>query len=495
MLVIYKNTDTYDWSIIDELQCNSVRFFNEPTMSIPPQLNSYNLVETTDDKYYWAGIITYWFYLLTEPQYKVVNELVVGNGIGVERAEELMFASLEKMKESIRANINPIDNKEFDGNLIFEEFRDVVLATANEIFNVDNPEYNLCSPEYTKAYLAFKAVGLIDDMVVPPCNVINYNEFLTQDCPEAGKYFCSEQSGGTWSFTTGFPSNFNNPLDDYWIQVAVDRNNNDIFEVNEFVKDDETFTNNILEHQITISRLPTESTNVRLIITNVTDLKNGVVLGEVSLPSIQYFFSCNNGCNLIVDIINTGYTNNTPPINTGNISINVEDKIEVCAGKHFCIDYEVNAPAFLNVNINSDKFTKHIIQSGTTNIGQFCWQPTINDQGTHTYRIRATDEHPVQPLLKSKNVIVDVKTYSTYGCSCAGIFPANTIYLNEPVASGHYVASENLESTANLYSSAEVIFKGGESVSLDNGFCIPTSTNFDAYIANCPDLPDPFRFP
>ncbi len=490
MLIVYNDTKTYDWSIIDELNCNIVRFFNDPTMSIPEQISSYNFVETTDDEYYWAGIITYWFYLLTDPNYEVVNDLIIGNGIGAIRAEQLMFATLEKIKESISADLNPIDNMSFDGNVVFEEFRDVVLASANELFNFNNPDYNLCSPEYTKAYLAFKAVGLIDDMVTPPCNIITYNEFLTENCPDAYQYFCSEQSDGIWSFTSGFPSNFNNPFDNYWIQVAVDKNNNDIFEINEFIEDDEAFTNDILNHIITVDNLPSDDTNVRLIITNVTDLKNGVVLGEVSLPSVQYIFSCNNGCNLITDI-NTGYVNETPPVNTGNISINVEKDIEICAGSNFCIDYEVNAPAFVKATINSDKFTKRITQSGTTNIGQFCWQPSIDDLGIYNFSILASDEHPVEPLFNTETINVNVKTYSTFGCGCAGTYPAETVNFDNAIASGHYVALENLESSGNLYSSANVIFKGGESVSLNKGFYAPASTNFEAYIANCPVFPIP----
>lgn len=46
------------------------------------------------------------------------------------------------------------------------------------------------------------------------------------------------------------------------------------------------------------------------------------------------------------------------------------------------------------------------------------------------------------------------------------------------------------ESNGNLYSSADVIFNGGKSVSLNNDFYATASTNFEAYIANCPDFPD-----
>jgi len=54
---------------------------------------------------------------------------------------------------------------------------------------------------------------------------------------------------------------------------------------------------------------------------------------------------------------------------------------------------------------------------------------------------------------------------------------------------------KHLKSAANLYSSATIILKGGESVSLNNHFYAPASTDFEAYIGNCPDIPDDQRGP
>jgi len=113
--------------------------------------------------------------------------------------------------------------------------------------------------------------------------------------------------------------------------------------------------------------------------------------------------------------------------------------------------------------------------------------------GIHNFSILASDEHPVQPLFDIEQLTVNVKTYSTFGCRCANEYPEKIVSLNNSISSGHYVALEDLESSGNLYSSADVIFKGGESVNLKNGFYAPASTNFESYIANCPDLPEPNR--
>ncbi len=492
VLFHFSQNSSFDWSLFDETcpDDKSFRLLNDPINSDPPQRISYEFNFDKFDKYYWAGIISYWFYLVAEPEYKEVGNIAIGNGIGGVKAEQLMLGIFEKIKESIASNQNPLDNKSFNGIVNFIEFRDVALVTAHELYN-GNLSYNLCSAEYTKIYSAFKAVGLIEEDLELPYNIVYYGETLIEDCPDFEQYFCSDESNGKSSLTTGFPQNFSNPNDTYWIQVAVDFNNNGVYEENEFITDNEAFTNDIVNHKTTVGGLPNKDTNVGIFVTNITTLKNDEILGEVSLPFLQYQFACNNGCNLITDIYNTGYVNETPPVNTGNININIDKDIEICAGSYFCIDYEVNAPAFVNVKINSDKFTKHITQSGTTNIGQFCWQPSIDDLGIYNFSILASDEHPVEPLFNTETINVNVKTYNTFGCGCAGTYPAETVNLDNAIASGHYVALENLESSGKLYSTADIIFKGGESVSLNNGFYAPASTNFEAYIANCPVFPIP----
>ncbi len=492
VLFDYSTYNRFDWSLYEEL-CpgdNSFRLLNDPMNSDPPQRIYYEFNFDKFDKYYWAGIISYWFYLVAEPEFKKVGDITIGNGIGGEKAEQLIFSTLEKINESIQINQNPIDNMPFDSNVNFKEFRDVVLATANELFGGANTDYNLCSAEYSIIYLAFKAVGLIDSDVELPCNIVFYGESLVEECPDFEQYFCTDGNGGKSSLTTGFPSNFSNPNDTYWIQVAVDFDENGKFEDDEYIKDLETFTDDITEHQLTVIGLPNKDTDVQILATNVTSLENEL-LGAVSLPYVEYVFSCNNGCNLITDINNTGYVNEAPPINTGNVNISVEKDVEICAGNYYCIDYEVNSPAFVNVTLSGDKFTKYITQSGTTNIGQFCWQPSIADLGNHVFYLIASDEHPTQPLSNFEKITVEVTTYSTFGCHCANKYPEKIVSLNNSISSGHYVALEDLESSGNLYSTADVTFKGGESVNLKNGFYVPASTNFEAYIANCPDFPEP----
>ncbi len=342
VLAQYDDTSTIDWSLFDELGCSSVRRLNDPKQSNPSQSIYFSNEETSDDEYFWAGITSYWFYLLTEPSFKEVSinngmDLIkVGNGIGLDKAEEFMFSIFENIRESIRANENPVTQMPFDRFVDMIEFRDVALTIAEQIFKADNPDYNICSPEYTKVYRALDAVGLLNGNIEPPCNIINYGESLVEECPHFEQYFCTDGNGGKSSLTTGFPSNFSNPNDTYWIQVAIDFDENGKFEDDEYIKDLETFTNDITEHQITVNDLPNKDTEVQILVTNITSLENELI-GAASLPFVEYVFSCNNGCNLITDIYNTGYVNETPPVNTGSININIEKDIEICAGSYFCI--------------------------------------------------------------------------------------------------------------------------------------------------------------
>lgn len=94
-----------DWSIFEE-DCNKfVRFLNNPSLSDPPQKKLFGeeLVPLgmAYDQYEWAGIISYWFYLLTDPMYKEENNVIIGEGIGIERTEQLMFRTLAHIKENI----------------------------------------------------------------------------------------------------------------------------------------------------------------------------------------------------------------------------------------------------------------------------------------------------------------------------------------------------------------------------------------------------------
>lgn len=419
-----------------------------------------------------------------------MNSIIIGEGIGAERAEQFMFSTLDKIKESILSNNNPVTNLDFDSNI---EFRDIALLTADEIFNVPNPQYNLCSPEYTKAYLAFQAVGLIDESVKVPCALLNYDSNLTADCPpmgsDEGGYFCMKISDTNWKFETGFPQNFNNPENTYWIQMAVDKNENGFFELDEYIEDEKmSLTEDIRKHRVTLDGIPSEFTKIKLVVTDVTPLDDANVTNDADLYSIEYIFTCNSGCNLITNV--GGWDNSLPSPNAGSISIFANQNYEACAGKTICIDYAVSGPAYMYVDITGNNFSKTVSQAGANTSGQFCWFPTIDDLGINTFEIIASDKHPTQPLVQSKLINIEVDTYNE-GCLCAGKFAESSLNLNNPIRSGHYTALKNLDSDASIYSSSDVLFKASEAISLNSGFHVPLSTDFNAFIANCqqPDTP------
>jgi len=142
------------------------------------------------------------------------------------------------------------------------------------------------------------------------------------------------------------------------------------------------------------------------------------------------------------------------------------------------------------VDINGNNFTKTVNLSGANTNGQFCWQPTIQDLGINTFEIKASDKHPTQPLTRSKIVNIEVDTYNA-GCLCAGQFADETVSLSSNIRSGHYVALKNLKSDASIFSSSDVLFKAGTSITLNDGFYVSPSSDFDASIGNCilPPIP------
>jgi len=492
ILYNFSKTDTLDWVLFNELCADSlsIRYLNDPTKTKPKQKILYGdelVVPRNFDPYKWAGIINYWFYLVTEPMHKEANKVVIGEGIGVLRAEQMMFKTFEKLREI------PNRSDSLSAFIDFVEFRDAALSAADEIFNAPTPEeYNLCSPEYTKAYLAFQAVGLIDNNVPTPCALLNYDSNLTAECPPngegEGEYFCYRISDTKWQFTTGFPSNFNNPEHTYWIQMAVDNNENGFFELDEYIDDESmSLTDDILNHKVTLRDIPSAFTKIKLVVTDVTPLKDMDLTNDAELYSIEYSFTCNSGCNLLVG---GGWNNNPPSPNSGAISIFSNQNFQVCAGKSICIDYAVSGPVYMYVDITGNNFTKTVNQAGANTNGQFCWLTTIDDVGINTFKIKATDKHPTQPLTKSKLIDINVDTYNE-GCLCAGRYADNFISLSDNIRTGHYVALKNLDSDTNIYSSSNVLFKAGKTIILNSGFYVPSSTNFEALISTCQQPPEP----
>jgi len=67
VLFNYSENNNYDWSLFDET-CPDNKFFrllNDPENSDPPQRVLFETDFDRFDEYYWADIISYWFYLLT----------------------------------------------------------------------------------------------------------------------------------------------------------------------------------------------------------------------------------------------------------------------------------------------------------------------------------------------------------------------------------------------------------------------------------------------
>ena len=79
------------------------------------------------------------------------------------------------------------------------------------------------------------------------------------------------------------------------------------------------------------------------------------------------------------------------------------DLSTICAGDEFCIDYEVQAyytpisvSIFNNSTINSKGWYHYIDSYGLSDHiakGTFCWTPSIDDIGTHTFTVEAMDDH------------------------------------------------------------------------------------------------------
>ncbi len=271
--------------------------------------------------------------------------------------------------------------------------------------------------------------------------------------------------------------------------MAVDYNENDFFELDEYIDDASmSLTKDILNHKVTLGGIPSDFAKIKLVVTDVTALEDFDVSNDNNLYSVEYIFTCNSGCNLVVG--QGGWDNSLPTANSGSISIFSEQNFEVCAGKTFCFDYAVNGPAYVYISINDDRFTNTVFQAGASTDGQFCWQPTLQDLGMNTFLITATDNHPSQALTKNRIINVEVETYNT-GCLCAGQFADETVNLSSNIRSGDYVALKNLNSDALVFSSTNVQFKAGKSITLNSGFYAPVSTNFGALITNCqqPDVP------
>lgn len=159
-----------EWAIGGD-NCNSTsgilpRYFNDPSTSVSPQAEYYKdplwgWDEVSSTPYYnHAGVLTYWFYLMSEGGVGVKNDAVVG--IGIEDAGWVLIDALDSMRVD--------DNNAF----FFEDFRDFTIKSAIGRFGE-------CSDAHTSTARAWKAVGLMgcDDLDVI---TIGIDETPGDDC-------------------------------------------------------------------------------------------------------------------------------------------------------------------------------------------------------------------------------------------------------------------------------------------------------------------------
>jgi len=437
----YIKNKSNDWLHSEEVATTSSynlpRNLADPSMSKLAQAKVYNIawdnmmvsglpdgINSKDIRYYKAGVISYWFYLLSEgaeepdnPDDPVepINDITLSTqGLGIDKAEEILFNALALLKESIADTTN-----NFDGDVTFTEFRDVVLQATYSKYNRNNA-YNICSNEFSQVYRAFQAVGLLSNQVpynALNCNVISYDETFYGGCPEfnvTNQFRCDPVSDGQ-QFSLNFPASMSSP-GSYYIQVFID------FDGDGNLKEEYSFvtaegaidtleTNDLSYFSVPTFTVPTDTTLVELTIYEVDNVNpENNSSADISLPFERYIFNCQSACSFVTD---QGLYD--IPINQGQISIPLNSSnFSTCADSEICIDYTATGPAQTFVSIDSDHFA-HLITSitSTSQSGTFCWTPGESNTGTHNFQITATDGHPTQPITQIADVTVDVIDYSS----------------------------------------------------------------------------------
>lgn len=412
-----------------------LRKLNDPTNSAEPQAEVYSNLWSeisenglptgiTGDRvpYYKAGVISYWFYLLTEgtsndPENSPVNGVSLSpNGLGIDRAEKLLFNALEELKRRItNAGFSSYNN----GLISFEEFRNTVLDATYEKY-INNNVNSICSEEYTQAYRAFQAVGLIGSAVSDPslnCNVISFDDSNYFDyCPSVSEFSCQSLSNGNQQLTLSFPD-VTQEDGEYYIQVFYDDNGlgNFVFEY-DFSMDGSLTPltiGNLSAYMMPPIEIPTITTNVQLWIYNASNIIS-MPSDDVNIPLEVYTFGCGDQCNLI-NATDADNTDGPPSPNQGSIAINLSNTtFSTCPTSEICIDYSGNGPAQTFVDINGSQFAQTITNiTLVSQSGTFCWTPDGDDVGTHNFEITATDGHPTEPITQTSTVTVNVVDYAS----------------------------------------------------------------------------------
>lgn len=161
VLIRYEEFGTIDWSIGNESCFNHSslpRYVNNPNSSkiiqasyykdnnygwLPDTISSGTIFDKKKPLYYnYGGVISNWFYLLSEGGTGAKGDAV--SAIGIDVAENILIQTLEFMRVDLTGATQ----------YTFEEFRDFSLSASSLI-------HGSCSQEHISVAEAWKAVGLI----------------------------------------------------------------------------------------------------------------------------------------------------------------------------------------------------------------------------------------------------------------------------------------------------------------------------------------------
>jgi len=399
--------------------------FYDPTWTFPNGIVPSNLTTNANARYYKAGILTYWFYLLTQGNSDPSITTSLDTSIGLDAAEAILFDCLRKQAEDEAVTAPRALN--------FQEFRDIILNCVDAKYNdIESVEPNLCSVEYSRVFRAFEAVGLIDNSsgsepslkLAPPCNVRSFEDIFDIECP-TNFNFTPLPFGDTWSLQTILNGSSASSSGSFYVEVFSDDNNDCIFDNTELHPYLTGEVSNLSGFPLNIIDIPTKNTKIKVVITDISTLLAGTLASsDFSLPSTQIIFSINEGCNISTPTFSDCVLiSDTPTANEGVVNLATSGDITQCLalGQEVCLDYNASGPTYLFVNASANGLNFNNVEtlpqscSGgyCTVQGQFCFTPTVNQTGTNVITITASDNHPTQPIFSSSVVnytLVDLAT-------------------------------------------------------------------------------------
>jgi len=386
--------------------------FYDPDWGFPNGVVPNSLTTDGRARYYKAGILSFWFYILTKGKADETGTTSLDTSIGLDAAEALLFDCLKEQAVGVT-----------DARILnFQEFRDIMLSCVGAKYNdIMDTEPNLCSVEYSRVFRAFEAVGLIDNSassepnlkVTPPCNVKSFEDVFDIECP-TGLNFTPVPFDGTWAIQTTLGNSSASTSGPFYVEVLSDDNNDCVFNDTELHPYLSGEVSNLNGLQLNIIGIPTRDTKIKIIITDISSLPSGTLASsDYSLPSTQIIFTINEGCNVSTpEFSDCVLISDTPTANEGGVvNLSTSGNVTQCLafGQEVCIDYSAYGSTYLFVNAVANGLSFDNIETmpqsctgGNCSVeGQFCFTPTASQTGTNAITITASDNHPTQPIFSS----------------------------------------------------------------------------------------------